>query len=164
MTAVYGSADELDMAKAAFVGAHGRFQLAHASNDIPAWYAALSETLWWIFALDDYYLDRYSTKYEDFRDQSPYGSVVTGLKHARNSVGHSLALLVDYSYATDKRPGVVSLEQLRWRTLNDIDPPYQKNKKAYQSQLADKVVRYGLRCANQFFIRQKDGLNKKMSE
>jgi len=159
-----GDTDEFNLAKAAFIEAHDRFQAAHIQNDVGVWYASLSETLWWVFALDDYYRSHYSAKYMEFRDRSAYGSVIAGLKHARNSVGHSLALLVDYSYAIDKKPGTVSLKQLHWRTLNDTNPPYQGNKQAYQSQLAGKAVRYSLRRANQFFIRQKDELNKRMTE
>ena len=147
--------------------AHGRFLDALQTNDEALWYAALGETLWWIFALNDYYEKSGHKKvYLEHRDKSPYGFVIPGLKYARNEVGHGLALLIDYSHATRRlAPDKVDLRQLCWRHL---DKGYDKvnsygresQSSCYERLLAGNAVRYSLRRANKYFIRQMDGLDK----
>ncbi|SRR6266550_6112671 len=156
------SIDELGLAKKGFISAHGRFLEAHSNNDVDLWFAALSETIWWIAALDDYYAAHFGS-YELIRDHSDYGGVIPGLKLARHKAIHELMLLVDYGYALRKnKSGVVNISQLHWRaTLVGVqDVRSKKQRLSFESKLAGQAVRYSLRRVNQFFIRQRDGLDE----
>jgi hypothetical protein len=150
---------ELDLARTAFVAAHGRFGNAQASGSQEEWYAALGETLWWIFALDEHYLHHGVSAYETFRNDDVNGRVIWGLRLARNRVGHELSVLL-----TDPRkpgPGV-SLEQLRWRTLDNLPAPGNREgdrqRTAYSEELAGKAARYTLRSANRFFVTERHAI------
>jgi hypothetical protein len=152
--------DELAVAKTAFINAHGRFLNGHAGKDAELWFAGLSETVWWIAALDDYYEAHFSS-YAAFRDSSAYGCFIPGIKLARHKAIHELLLLVDYDYAL-RQKGVVDLTQLHWRSnLSGIgDIRSAKQKACFETYLAGHAVRYALRSANKFYIRQKDHLDQ----
>lgn len=147
---------EIDLARAAFVAAHNRFGLAHASGSHAQWYAALGETLWWVFAIDEHYRHRNQHRYEVFRDADDNGRVIAGLRLARNRVGHELsALLVDPRSSGSG----VSLDQLRWKTLEALPPAGDRERPgqraAYVELLAGEPARYALRRSNRFFIGQR---------
>lgn len=160
---------ELDLARIAFVAAHGRFQAAHADRNISAWYASLGETLWWIFAIDEHYRHANQAIYEELRNNDGNGRYISGLRLARNRVGHRLALMLQdpsgrsvYSEAPSEEG--VFIDQLMWRTLTDL-PPGDPGKESstqensYRKYLEGNAVRYALRHANYFFIRYRDDLD-----
>jgi hypothetical protein len=158
--------EELDLARAAFIHAHGRLQVALGRRDIWAWYAALGETLWWIVALDEHYRDAGKTVYESHRDGNAHGSVLPGLRFARNKVGHQLTLLV-----TDPCGGSVfhsadadgvRLDQLLWREsaqFPSAGDPQHPQRLCYDRLLANNAVRYAIRHANYFFVRHRARLD-----
>ncbi|MDQ1391484.1 MAG: hypothetical protein QOF30_461 [Acidimicrobiaceae bacterium] len=112
---------ELDLATEAFRSAHGRFLDGLNARSIEAWYASLTETLWWIVALDDHYNQSYKTRYERLRNNDPHGRVILGLRFARNLAGHELiSVLEDPGEGQPEPAGCVNLSQLRWR---DFETP-----------------------------------------
>jgi hypothetical protein len=164
--------NELDLAKSAFVAAHGRFLDAHSSHDLALSYAALGETIWWIVALDEHYRHHYGRRYERFRDASEYGRQIPGIRYARNLVGHQIALLLEDPI--DNHPLVerimsgdlISIEQMTWRRLENLPVPtteQRRQEQCYRDYLAGYASRYALRRANYFFVRQRDGLNAAMT-
>jgi hypothetical protein len=164
---------ELDLAHIALIAAHGRFLGDHASRDIGAWYASLGETLWWIFALDEYYRNLYKEVrevYERFRDGNKNGCVISGLRLARNRVGHGLALMLEDPSGRSvfdvpqNTEGAIIIDQLMWRALDDLPEvdeahkrPAQEN--AYRRYLEGNAARYPLRRAGRFFIRGREELD-----
>lgn len=128
-----------------------------------------SETLWWIFALDEYYRTVNKSSYEQFRDSNEYGCVISGLRLARNRVGHRLALMLKdpggrpVFETPDPTEGVI-IDQLSWRPLDELpkvnkiyERPGQQD--SYRRYLEGNAARYALRCANYFFIRRSNELD-----
>ena len=154
---------ELALARSAFVKAHGRLQGGLARRDLAAWYAALGETLWWIFALDEHYLACGGESYAKFRDHDVNGRVILGLRLARNRVGHQIAVLLeDPPGHAGLSPDLVTLEQLRWRRLSELPEGRSAStqERAYRECLEGNVARYAIRRANCFFVRHHPVLEK----
>jgi hypothetical protein len=161
---------EIDLARAAFIDAHGRLQTALGQRDMRSWYAALGETLWWIVALDDHYRQLGRARYESYRDDDPRGSVLPGLRFARNKVGHQLTLLVtDPNGGNVRRPsadGGVRLDQLVWRESEQFPAPgdpQHPQRHCYDRRLANNAVRYAVRDANYFFVRHRAELENALA-
>jgi hypothetical protein len=162
--------NELELARNAFVEAHGRFLYAHRLRNVSAWYAALGETLWWIVALDDHYTSVGGEHYRELQRIDQNGRVVPGLRLARNRAGHQLAvLLADPTgrsvFEPSEAHGGVSLDQLVWRPSNDlpIGRAHPAQLESYDEYLANQAVRYSLRRANYFFVRKRAALDHPMS-
>ena len=157
---------ELDLARHAFIAAHGRLQSDLASRDVGRWYASLGECLWWIFALDEHYSHTKGDAYRNFRDKDPHGECIPGLRLARNRVGHQIALMLEDPSAPILLPGPatpkqgIDLEQQRWRRYEDL-PPADAGKERpqptaiYKSHLSGRAARYAIRHANYFFVRRQ---------
>jgi hypothetical protein len=157
--------DELQLARTAFVAAHGRFQSDHGSTNLAAWYASLGEALWWIFALDEHYCRLGANDYKELRDRDEDGQVVFGLRLARNRVGHRMALMLqDPRVEADVLLPQISLEQLRWRRYEDLPLVGKRwestsQEAAYRRHLEGQAARYSLRRANHFFVRRASELD-----
>jgi len=161
--------EELPLTKEAFRTAHGRFLAAHASRDVQAWYAALSETLMWICVLDGLYDKQYPATYMKFRDASAYGYELPGLRWARNRAVHQVGLLlVDPVTGTpsgppsDESSSGVRLDQLVWRRADELPSAkrgHDGGRACYEENLQGNAVRYSLRRMNYFFIRPRGGLD-----
>lgn len=156
-----------DLAFRAFLDAHGRLHHALAGRDVAAWYAALGETLWWVFSLDEHYRHHFGKAYEKHRDDDSHGQVILGLRFARNKVGHQLALLVadpsGRSVFDSAANTGFTLGQLVWRRSGDIlgaEKQDDPQRRCYDRWLAENPVRYGIRHANYFFIRRRDRLDE----
>ena len=156
---------EVDLARSAFVAAHGRFSHDHVNRAANNWYASLGETLWWIFALDEHYRHRNQHIYESYRDGDTDGQVVAGLRLARNRVGHQLAMMLEdprdhFTLAQRSLASPADLAQLVWRRLEDLPPGDPKKEsesqaKAYKKHLVGNAARYALRRSNYFFVRRR---------
>jgi hypothetical protein len=168
---------ELELTKEAFRRAHGRFHEAHSARDLQEWYGGLSETLMWICALDERYLQEFGSTYRAFRKDSPYAHELPGLRWARNRAVHQICLLlVDpltqalFSPAVDELTLGERIEQLVWRVADELPPApverqgkqYLEGKRCYECHLQGHAVRYSLRRMNYFFIRPKGGLDEAM--
>ncbi|MCW2554231.1 MAG: hypothetical protein JWR78_4012 [Mycobacterium sp.] len=136
------------------------------NRDVPSWYAALGETLWWIVGLDDQYRRIDRERYESHRDEDIHGCVLPGLRFARNRVGHGLAVLLSDPTGRSVWESVegagVDLDQLIWRPSEMLSCPgdaknYQRQ--CYDQRLANKAARYAIRHANYFFVRRKGVLD-----
>lgn len=144
--------DRTEWGRQAFVAAHGRFQEALADPDpLPLW-AALGETLFWIYALDDIY--RHGPRGDDytvFRDADPYGQVISGLGLPRNGVAHTLAMIV-----IDKPNGADIDWQPRFAPHHEYGLTHSHSQRlpAFERNQA-RPIRYQLRDANYFFVRRQ---------
>lgn len=163
--------NELDLAKQAFIAAHGRFLDAQNDRSPARWYAALGETLWWIVALDEHYEALGSGRYKAYRNGDAHGHVIRGLRFARNLAGHMIADLIDDPYGGrflegEDRQGVL-LGQLAWRRTASLPDPTKEQavlQKVYETHLAGRPVRYDLRRANYFFVRKSSQLHKAIAD
>ncbi|MFI5954350.1 hypothetical protein [Cryptosporangium sp. NPDC051539] len=162
---------ESDLARDAFIAAHGRFQHDHQRLEAARIYASFGETLWWIFALDEHYRHGRSDPkdYEQHRNEDPHGRVVAGLRLARNRVGHQLTQMLEHPMerlAEEQRLSdpFAHFAQLVFRPFEHLPDPdrgfeRENQVKAYKTFLVGRPARYVLRDANYFFVRQRDKID-----
>lgn len=154
--------ETFDWARAAFIDAHGRFQSSLTLASPEKMWISLGETLFWIAAIDDTYESVAKKKgrmkdYKDYRDSDRYGRAVTGLTIPRNSVVHALGDVVV------KRTDASSHEwQPTFKALGAMGLTQPQGAKALEvfQESASRPIRYQIRDANYFFIREKDTLDQ----
>jgi hypothetical protein len=148
-------ADMLALAYRGFQDAERRYELASLQTNPLGPFIPLTEALWWAVAADEGLRDLVPT-YQAQRDADPIGSLLHGIRYARNRLGHQRALAVRASFyrtyeKTDDGRWVEKYEQNEegrwvrrykhhfvWRPLDHLPTPGQsdpKGEKGYRLRL-----------------------------
>lgn len=159
----------LEWARQAFAVAHGRFQESLQQHDRQQVWITLGETLFWISALNDTFEGLAKAKagaigknaYTERRNNDRFGRAVTGLIIPRNSVVHALGDVV-----IERPDSADMMWQPTFANRDSLGLSQKQRQDAVRvfDASSDRPIRYQLRDANYFFVRNRVSLDEFMDE
>lgn len=146
-----------NLALAAFEEACDR--LSERRHSVETAYAPAAEALFWTSVCDEGYEAMLGeTVYRNSRDADTDGSVVLGVRWARDRMTHQRALVVEKNYGSELGSMVVgravlgTVDHMKWALAGDIPPGRSKaGQEIYKEKLQGRAVSETIEACRRWF-------------
>lgn len=141
----------LRAAQTGFRSAMDRFLTTTRQRNLgpETYFVPITEALWWAASVDEGYEKLYGQPYRDARDKDARGSLLLGVRYARNRGGHQRALVVEHRKGgltvPIRLPMSIPGPSFRWRSVGNLPPAdrgyeFPTGKASYEKNLAGKLA------------------------